>query len=446
MATQKQDSKALRKQYKEAANQYLSDYKSYVDNTVFKQAKEYLAQNDTPTISYSIGVYDEDKRSYSIGENCKVFYPPLGMKETYAVTGYTYNVFTKEFTNLTFGDKKKRGKSAFEKFMPVNTEGNSIWNIWKDYLENTMNYQDEEEEKVVVQLALTGKKFNAAIKTLAYGSSREYYNKDEIITGVEVTNVAPGDNITTKKLTDVENGQDLTAYMDGTVLKLYTEADIIMLPEDSSYMFYTFSKLTKLDLSRFSSEQVTNMNYMFCGGDVSSMSELNLGDKFDTSNVTDMSNMFIGLNDLCSLDLGDKFDTSNVTNMSGMFARIATKASSVKLKFGDKFDTSKATDMSSMFQYSCCACSTFETDLKNISLTSATNIENIFYGFGPAAVYVQEKIKIDLGEDFVVTDTMTLGKYPLAVNNGTILQVPQSTYDIISTKIGGGWQYRLEVK
>ena len=52
------------------------------------------------------------------------------------------------------------------------------------------------------------------------------------------------------------------------------------------------------------------------------MTNLDLGDKFDTSKVTNMYYMFFscGYTAMTSLDLGDKFDTSKVTNMGGMFA------------------------------------------------------------------------------------------------------------------------------
>ena len=51
------------------------------------------------------------------------------------------------------------------------------------------------------------------------------------------------------------------------------------------------------------------------------MTSLNLGDKFDTSNVTDMENMFkdCGKENMITLDLGDKFYTTNATNMDNMF-------------------------------------------------------------------------------------------------------------------------------
>ena len=80
------------------------------------------------------------------------------------------------------------------------------------------------------------------------------------------------------------------------------------------------------------------------------MTSLDLGDKFDTSNVTDMSEMFrsTGFQVMTSLDLGDKFDTSNVTDMSEMFRATGFQVMT-SLDLGDKFDTSNVTNMYQMF-------------------------------------------------------------------------------------------------
>ena len=81
----------------------------------------------------------------------------------------------------------------------------------------------------------------------------------------------------------------------------------------------------------------------------------------------------------------------------------------------------------------------------------------MFYNFGFEKTYydgsiggsvyepIDEPIRIDVGEKFIITDEMTLGNYPLAVRAGIILQVPQSTYDLIGEKFGN-WQSRLEVR
>ena len=50
-------------------------------------------------------------------------------------------------------------------------------------------------------------------------------------------------------------------------------------------------------------------------------SSFSLGDKFDTSNVTDMYGMFKDCKLPTGFSLGDQFDTTNVEDMCYMFAR-----------------------------------------------------------------------------------------------------------------------------
>ena len=83
---------------------------------------------------------------------------------------------------------------------------------------------------------------------------------------------------------------------------------------DMSEMFYGCI-LTTLDLSSFNTSAVTNMMYMFkyC----SNFTTLDLS-SFDTSSVTSMGGMFDNCDRLTTLDL-TSFDTSAVTNMMYMF-------------------------------------------------------------------------------------------------------------------------------
>ena len=109
--------------------------------------------------------------------------------------------------------------------------------------------------------------------------------------------------------------------------------------------------MTSLDLGeKFDTSNVTNMERMFVNTGYKAMTSLNLGEKFDTSNVTNMESMFFGTGytAMTSLDLGEKFDTSNVTNMERMFVNTGYKAMT-SLNLGEKFDTSNVTNMKSMF-------------------------------------------------------------------------------------------------
>ncbi|EPA0843941.1 BspA family leucine-rich repeat surface protein, partial [Enterococcus hirae] len=103
-------------------------------------------------------------------------------------------------------------------------------------------------------------------------------------------------------------------------IKKIVLAGKVVAPEDSSNLFsYSYLKnVTEID----------------------GLSQL------DTSNVTDMREMFRGMNSITSLDLSG-FDTSNVTNMKWMFGGGLRSVTSLDLS---GFDTSKVTTMGSMFK------------------------------------------------------------------------------------------------
>lgn len=93
--------------------------------------------------------------------------------------------------------------------------------------------------------------------------------------------------------------------------------------EDLSYLFGGSSEimvclyLTKIDLSNFNTENVTNMTFMFY--DCVRLVELDISN-LNTSKVEDMSYMFFYCSSIEKLDL-KSFDTNKVNNMDYMFCR-----------------------------------------------------------------------------------------------------------------------------
>ena len=161
-------------------------------------------------------------------------------------------------------------------------------------------------------------------------------------------------------------------------------------PVTTTFFMYGLSKANNVDLSSFDTSNVTNMTGMFL---YSSLKNLDLS-KFNTSSVTDMTAMFAGTSNLTSLNL-DSFDTSNVTNMCTMFGASAIKeltmsgfntskvidmssmfASTSNLVLLDlnDFDTSKVTDMRSMFANS----SITTLDISSFDTSKVTNMNNMF--------------------------------------------------------------------
>ena len=113
------------------------------------------------------------------------------------------------------------------------------------------------------------------------------------------------------------------------------------------YMFSAMFSLTTLNLSNFDTSQVTNMGSMFAY--MRNLTTLNLSN-FDTSKVTDMSRMFSGISNLTTIDLSN-FNTSNVTDISYMFSLDDGDVDKLeRIYVNNDFNTTKLTNFSEMFE------------------------------------------------------------------------------------------------
>ena len=110
---------------------------------------------------------------------------------------------------------------------------------------------------------------------------------------------------------------------------------------DVTDLFRNCRSLTSLDLSNFDTSHVTNMYGMFRG--CSNLVNINLSN-FNTENVRTMDKMFSGCSSLANLDLGN-FETSHVSGMKAMFSGCSSLAN---LDLGS-FDTKNVLDMACMF-------------------------------------------------------------------------------------------------
>ena len=136
----------------------------------------------------------------------------------------------------------------------------------------------------------------------------------------------------------------------------------------TSYMF-DGSSITSIDFTNYDTSNVTNMSNMFSG--CSSLTSLDVSG-FDTSKVTMMDYMFSDCPSLTSLDVSG-FDTSNVTNMDSMFYN-CTSLTSLDVS---SFDTSKVTNMRNMFSY--CKALT-NLDISGFGTSNVIYMDDIFNG------------------------------------------------------------------
>ena len=205
---------------------------------------------------------------------------------------------------------------------------------------------------------------NNATGSFRRGTLEEYNNA-----------LAAGNNMVTISTSD----SPTPAYMwgSGNDTLYYTEADKIYLNPDCSGMFY-WRSYTSIDLSSFDTSRVTNMSDMF--RNIQSELSLDLRN-FDTGNVTNMSFMFFGSKKLTEIKGLEDLDTGNVTNMSYMFADIMGLDSDYQYipnKLGNldlsKWNTSKVTDMSYMFHNN----GVTELDISNLNTSNVTNMSGMF--------------------------------------------------------------------
>ena len=172
---------------------------------------------------------------------------------------------------------------------------------------------------------------------------------------------------------DVSSAGDrsVLAWMASGNLHVAAAGEIAPNP-DVSYMFAHFTNLEEIDFGDcFDTSNVTNMSAMFY--DCRDLTSLDLS-SFDTSNVTNMSDMLHDCRSLTSLNLSG-FDTSSVTEMRSMFHGCSS-LTSLSL---DGFDTANVTDMSCMFH----SCSDLTSlNLSGFDASNATDIHWMFSGCG----------------------------------------------------------------
>jgi surface protein len=169
----------------------------------------------------------------------------------------------------------------------------------------------------------------------------------------------------TKNVTTMEN-----LFRDSTSLATINYGDYFDTSNVAT-MKYMFSgtKIINLDLSSFKTSNVIDMRYMFEA--MSELLSINWGNNFVTTKVIYMDGMFSNVEKLISLDLSH-FNTSLVESMKDLFSGTSLL---VKIIFGDYFFTTNVTDMSQMFLNS----GVTSLDLSSWNVDKVTNMEKMFF-------------------------------------------------------------------
>jgi len=209
---------------------------------------------------------------------------------------------------------------------------------------------------------LPGEDFNKKLRTSTFSNTTDFKK----YTGGSF-------NASGKTIVSTSNsGLPIYIWKDGTIIYWYSEANKVYANANAQLMFaggFGFGTDVKnIDVTGIRTDNTTNMKSMFKNVKAKSIKGLN---GFNTSKVTDMSQMFFGSH-LTSLDL-HTFNTSNVTNMSEMF-RWSDALTSINFS---GWNTGKVTDMSYMFG-SCSALNNI--NVSHFNTSNVTTMEYMFDG------------------------------------------------------------------
>ena len=215
----------------------------------------------------------------------------------------------------------------------------------------------EKDPSIPVVLNLNGEDLVNAMKNL--------FDDVTTITSFSTTNNIP-ENAIGVDLSEDKN-KSIFLYKENSDMKLYFVGDTLKIRGSLSNMFFGYTGLTSIDLSRIDTSEVIDMCSMFEG--CSNLLELDLSE-LDTQKVENMYGMFAGCLKMSTLNIS-KFNTSNVTNMGFMFQH----CQSIRNIDISKFDTSRVTNMQNMF-YGCMSLVTL-----NLSSFDTSNVTNMGYMF-----------------------------------------------------------------
>ena len=219
-----------------------------------------------------------------------------------------------------------------------------------------------------IAIMTEGSDFNEKLKSLETSTNKiEHFKK---------STVAPATSMNAVNIEDEDSDYEIKLWLDSTdrIAYYYAEPEKVYLNTDSSYMFSSvydeqIKNIVEVDLSSFDTSKVTDMSDMF--NSMSNLTSLNLSN-FDTSQVTDMSYMFVDVFNLTTLDLSS-FDTSKVMDMEHMFHGMSN-LTSLNLS---SFNTSKVKYMNHMF-YDVRKLTTL--NLSNFNTSQVTDMQCMFNG------------------------------------------------------------------
>ena len=247
-------------------------------------------------------------------------------------------------------------------------------------------------------------------------SNKMWILNSPTITSIQRSSQAPSNENKNEKniVSSIDSDYPIYMWNENGTLYWYCEAGRPKLPANCSNLFSGRVITDYSGIYDWDTSDVTNMKDMF--GGCRSATSLDLSN-FNTSNVVNMSGMFAGCSSLTFLNVSS-FDTTNVTNMGNMFGGCCTLAS---LNVSN-FNTENVSNMNAMFS----GCASIQTlDISNFKTTSVTDMGSMFRMTNIVTASTRKLKTIIVSNDFVVkpemnTTDMFKDTYSIVGGAGTI--------------------------
>ena len=225
------------------------------------------------------------------------------------------------------------------------------------------------------------------------------------------------------EIASIESGVDINEYLSDTITKgtsssggwlktiIKLRSPLTIEGTSAEYMFYQYplNELPQLDTSN-----VTDMDNMF-----SHCTNLTTIPQIDTSNVTRMNQMFYYCTNLTTIP---QIDTSSVTDMGQMFHN-CTNLTTIP-----QIDTSSVTNMTYMFSYC--------KNLTTIPQLNGEKLTTIAGAFSFCKSLENFNGIINLGQAYLTTQSANYSNYKLILSDSTklteqsIINILNNLYDI----------------
>ena len=341
---------------------------------IFNKAIEACKEYESITSSNNLGtIFCNNDIShiyiYTVNEfsvtNSQIIFDSTGtlyivLRDDMRVAGYDYDINSKIVTPVTLTQTTFIGPNNYNMIAWSGLIGNFIGNYYNNKFRNTqITYRENVTDNTNIQnlsfinhfknneYVLIPTQLNA---TADYVYEKTFYGKNGVEVGTLVNTIA-------------NDFSDRSAEIYEKIQLYYDKLEPLVITDSNKSIVKNATIIpTKSDGTvLFDTSGVTNMSNMFRDRD-----DLAILPLIDTSNVTNMSCMLWGCELLTEIPL---FDTGNVTSMNYMFCK-CTALTEIPL-----LDLSSCTNIDSMFS----GCSAL-TELPLLDTSNVTSMNNLFQG------------------------------------------------------------------